>query len=147
MEDAARPRESVREFAGSVILGACVCFASAAATAFMLVSTKKWSESNLEMALRWSAVLSVGLLLILAAWRKVAAKLPTFPRIVVGIGLGMLLTASWAVFVRSEYGSLWNSSGAPLLPCWIVGAPAGFLIAGRARLKPDLYFALLLAGI
>ncbi|HEU4339807.1 MAG TPA: hypothetical protein VFS19_07040 [Planctomycetota bacterium] len=113
----------------------------------MLVSAKKWSDSNLEVALRWSAVLSFGLLLILAAWRKVMTKLPVFPRMVVGMGLAMLITVSWALFVRNQYGSLWALGGAPLLPCWLVGAPAGFLIASRPRLKPDLYLALILAGI
>ena len=146
MEEASQERYRW-EFVGSVILGAAVCFVSSAATGLMLVSTKKWSDSNLEVALRWSAVLSIGLLLILAAWRKVMLKLPTFPRLVVGIGLGMLLTVSWAIFARNQYGPLWAHAGAPLLPCWLVGAPAGFLIASRTRLKPDLYLALLLAGI
>ena len=130
-----------------MILGSAVCFAASAATGFMLVAARKWSDTNLAVALRWSAVLSIGLLLILAAWRKVMLKLPTFPRLVVGIGLAMLITTFWAIFVRDQYGSLWAHAGAPLLPCWLVGAPAGFLIASRPRLKPDLYLALLLAGI
>jgi hypothetical protein len=146
MEAASQDR-SRWEFAGSVVLGATICFAASAATGFMLVSSKKWSDDNLEVALRWSAVLSVGLLLILAAWRKMAPHLPLFPRLVVGVGLGMLITVSWAIFVRNQYGLLWPHSGAPLLPCWLAGAPAGFLVASRPRLKPDLYLALLLVVI
>src|SRR5688572_278803 len=113
--DKATPKESRWEFAGSVLLGAGLCFAASAATAFMLVSTKKWGASDLDVALRWSAVLAVGLLLILAAWRKVAPKLPPFPRAVIGMGLGMLITVTWALFARDQYGRLWNLSGAPLI--------------------------------
>ena len=147
VKEEASPTQSRWEFAGSVVLGAAVCFASSAATGIMLVAARKWSDANLDVALRWSSVLSIGLLLILAAWRKVMTKLPTFPRLVVGAGLGMLITVSWVIFARNQYGSLWAQGGAPLLPCWLVGAPAGFLIASRSRLKPDLYLALLLAGI
>ncbi|HZN62922.1 MAG TPA: hypothetical protein VFC90_11010 [Planctomycetota bacterium] len=135
------------EFAGSVVLGSVVCILSSLTVALLLVKSKKWSDSELAVALRWSAVLSIGLLLILAAWRKMAPKLPGIPRFVVGVGLGVLIAAAWALFVRGQYGSLWASFGAPLLPCWVAGAPAGFLVSARPRLRPDFFLALILCGI
>ncbi|HKS16910.1 MAG TPA: hypothetical protein VJU16_06330 [Planctomycetota bacterium] len=135
------------EFAGSVVLGSVVCFLSSLAAALLLVKGMKWGDHELAIALRWSWVLSIGLLLILAAWRKVATRLPGMPRFVVGVGLGMLVAASWALFARGQYGPLWASFGAPLLPCWLAGTPAGFLISARPRLKPDFFLALLLCGI
>src|SRR5262245_49824045 len=134
-------------FPGSVIFGSVVCFLSSVTTALLLVKSKKWGGDDLAVAIRWSAVLAIGLLLILAAWRIVAPKLPGMPRFVVGIGLGVLIAAGWALFVRGQYGSLWATFGAPLLPCWLAGAPAGFLISARPRLRPDLFLALLLGGI
>lgn len=135
------------EFAGSVVLGSLVCFLSSASAALFLMAARKWGRDDLAVALRWSALLSVMLLLILAAWRKVAFRLPPLPRVVVGVGTGMLIVVSWALFAREQYGRLWPLYGAPLLPCWLVGAPAGFLVASRPRLRPDFPFVALLAGI
>jgi hypothetical protein len=115
-------------------------------TVFFLAREGKWTEDEPAIAIRWSAVLAVGLLLILSAWRKTALRLPVVPRIVVGVGLGMVIVSLWALFARDQYGRAWPDYGAPLVPCWLAGAPAGFLVASRSRLKPDLGFAVILAA-
>jgi hypothetical protein len=135
------------EFAGSVALGSAISFLSSLSTALFLVKADQWGKDELAIAVRWSAVLAVGLLLILAAWRKSAFRLPVIPRFVVGIGLGILITALWALFARDQYGRAWSVYGAALVPCWLAGAPAGFLVAIRPRLKPDLWLAMLLATV
>ena len=147
MNDRQSPDRSRLEFAGAVAFGSAVTFLASAASAFLILKSRKWGEEELAIALRWSALLSVGFLLILAAWRKVAFRMPSIPRTVVGIGLGVMIVGAWAPFAREQYGSAWPGFGAPLIPCWLAGAPAGFLVAARDRIRLDLPFAGLAAGL